>query len=197
VKSVSRPYAPGATPVWTTYTYDALGRTTRIDLPGATGAVTYAYVGNTTTVTDPAGKWKKYTSDALGNLIQVTEPAPEGGTHETYYTYNVLGQMTQVQMPRTINRTVVIQMLRGNPATSSWDWWKDGMDWVTNVTYGPAGELMQMKCPVFSGWYTKTQAFNTRGQLTRLTATNDSGSPANVDLEYRYSPTPTTAASHK
>jgi hypothetical protein len=64
VKSVSRPYAPGATPVWTTYTYDALGRTTRIDPPGATGAVTYVYVGNATTVTDPAGKWKKQTRSA-------------------------------------------------------------------------------------------------------------------------------------
>ncbi|MGE5648368.1 MAG: RHS repeat-associated core domain-containing protein [Acidobacteriota bacterium] len=100
LKRVSRPYKPGDPVYWTTYTYDALGRTTRIDLPGGTGAITYAYAGNTATVSDPAGKWKKYTTDAMGNLIQVTEPAPEGGTHETYYTYNVLNQMTQVWMPR-------------------------------------------------------------------------------------------------
>jgi RHS repeat-associated protein len=99
VKRVSRPYAPGQTPVWTTYTYDALGRTLTITV--ADGSVTsYAYQGNTTTVTDPAGKWKKYTMDAMGNLIQVTEPAPEGGTHETYYAYNVFNQLTNVTMPR-------------------------------------------------------------------------------------------------
>jgi YD repeat-containing protein len=61
---------------WTEYPYDALGRTTRIDLPGGTGATTYAYAGNTVTVTDPAGKWKKYTTDAMGNLVRVTEPLP-------------------------------------------------------------------------------------------------------------------------
>ncbi|MFN8008408.1 MAG: hypothetical protein U0V70_15575 [Terriglobia bacterium] len=33
VKRVSQPYAPGGTVYWTTYTYDGLGRTTRIDLP--------------------------------------------------------------------------------------------------------------------------------------------------------------------
>jgi YD repeat-containing protein len=38
--------------------------------------------------------------DAIGNLIQVTEPAPEGGTHETYYAYNLRSQLTQVTMPR-------------------------------------------------------------------------------------------------
>ncbi len=100
LKQVSQPYAPGGTPVWTTYTYDALGRTVQIALPGGTGTVAYAYQGNTTTVTDAAGKWKTYTRDALGNLVHVTEPAPEGGTHETSYVYNVLNQLTQVSMPR-------------------------------------------------------------------------------------------------
>jgi YD repeat-containing protein len=72
-----------------------MGRTTRVDLPDGSYS-TYAYLGNTTTITDPAGKWKKYTVDAMGRLVQVSEP--EG--HETYYTYNVLGRLTQVSMPR-------------------------------------------------------------------------------------------------
>ena len=55
----------------------------------ADGSVTsYVYQGNTTTIADPAGKWKTYTSDAMGNLIQVTEPAPGSGTYKTTYTYN-------------------------------------------------------------------------------------------------------------
>jgi len=48
----------------------------------ADGSVTrYAYQGNSTTVTDPAGKWKTYTTDAFGNLTVVTEPRPGGGTN--------------------------------------------------------------------------------------------------------------------
>jgi len=56
VKQVSLPHAPNATVYWTTYTYDALGRT--VAVTKADGSVTsYLYQGNTTTITDPAGKW--------------------------------------------------------------------------------------------------------------------------------------------
>jgi hypothetical protein len=68
LKRVSRPYAPGGTVYWTTYAYDALGRTVSITLPGNSGMTTYVYEGNTVKITDPAGKWKKYTTDAMGNL---------------------------------------------------------------------------------------------------------------------------------
>jgi RHS repeat-associated protein len=97
----SQPYVPNGTPVWTTYTYDALGRTVQISAPGGSGTTTYSYQGNTTTVTDPTGKWKTYTKNAVGQMVHVSEPAPEGGTHETTYTANVLNQLTQVSMPRT------------------------------------------------------------------------------------------------
>ena len=79
---------------------DGTNTVTLVTLPDGSIS-TYAYSGNTTTVTDPGGKWKTYTTDALGNLVQVTEPNPQGGAdHQTYYTYNLLGQLTQVQMPR-------------------------------------------------------------------------------------------------
>jgi RHS repeat-associated protein len=98
---VSPPYAPGGTVYWTTSTYDCLGRATTVALPGGTGSTTYLYQGNTTKVTDPAGKWKTFKTDAMSNLIQVTEPNPAGGAnHETYYTYNLVNKLTQVSMPR-------------------------------------------------------------------------------------------------
>jgi len=51
---------------WTTYVYDARGRT--IEMWSRTGSIThYSYAGNVTTVTDPAGKWKKFTYDAQNN----------------------------------------------------------------------------------------------------------------------------------
>jgi YD repeat-containing protein len=73
VKRVSQPYAPGGTVYWTTYTYDALGRTIQVALPNGAGSTTTAYQGNATTATDAAGKWKKYTSNAMGQLIQVAQ----------------------------------------------------------------------------------------------------------------------------
>lgn len=106
VSAVSRPYAPNGAPVFTTYTYDASGRTLSVTLPD--GSVTKTvYQGNTTTITDPvgvanpaAGKWKKQTTDAMGNLTLVTEPNPAGGADWTSYTYNSLNQVTGVSMPR-------------------------------------------------------------------------------------------------
>jgi len=111
VKRVSQPYAPGGTIYWTTYTYDGLGRTTSVSLPGGTGTTSYVYQGNTTTVTDPAGKWKKFTTDAMGNLTKVTEPNPAGGTDlDSNYTYDMFNHLKQVSMTRgstTQNRTFV------------------------------------------------------------------------------------------
>ena len=48
------------------------------------------------TVTEAAGKWKKYTSDALGQLTQVNEPNPAGGSdYVTTHTYDTLGSFSQ------------------------------------------------------------------------------------------------------
>jgi YD repeat-containing protein len=101
VTQVSQPYVPGNTVYWTKYTHDALGRTVSVLSPDGASTTTYAYSGNTTTITDPAGKWKKQTTDAMGNLKQVNEPNPAGGAdYVTTYTYDLLNHLTQVSMPR-------------------------------------------------------------------------------------------------
>jgi YD repeat-containing protein len=101
VKRVSRPRAPGGTVYWTTYNYDAIGRTVSVVQPASSGTTAYAYAGNMVTVTDPAGAWKKYTRNAMGNLVEVKEPNPEGGAdYTTSYQYNALDQLTRVEMPR-------------------------------------------------------------------------------------------------
>jgi RHS repeat-associated protein len=96
----SMPYTPGATPVWTQYTYDGLGRTLTVTAPDNSVTSTYAYQGNVVTVTDAGGKWKKFSMDAFGNLTQVQEPDPALGTVSTNYTYDILNHLTQVSMPR-------------------------------------------------------------------------------------------------
>jgi YD repeat-containing protein len=77
-----------------------MGRTLSVAQPNGSGTTTYAYTGNTVTVTDPAGKWKTMTMDGFGNLVTVVEPNPAGGTFTTSYVYNAFDQLTTVTMPR-------------------------------------------------------------------------------------------------
>jgi uncharacterized protein RhaS with RHS repeats len=65
--------------------------------PDNGSATQYAYQGNSTTVTDQAGKWKTSTVDAFGNATLVTEPNPAGGANlTTSYTYSALNQLLLV-----------------------------------------------------------------------------------------------------
>ncbi|MCC6539427.1 MAG: hypothetical protein IT162_17885, partial [Bryobacterales bacterium] len=101
VKRVSRPYAPGGTVYWTTYTYDSQGRVVNVAQPNNAGTTTYLYQGSTTRVTSPANKWKIHEVDSSGNLVKVTEPNPAGGAdYITNYTYDLKNRLTQVSMPR-------------------------------------------------------------------------------------------------
>jgi RHS repeat-associated protein len=97
----SVPHGPSDTVVWTTYTYDGIGRTLSVLAPDGNSTTTYSYQGNTVTVTDAANKWKKYTTDVLGQVVQMNEPNPAGGSdYVTTYTYDWFGHLTQVSMTR-------------------------------------------------------------------------------------------------
>jgi len=122
----SAPYAPGGTPQWTTYAYDGSGRTVSVTAPD--GSVTrteyLSYYGGTFSnfvrVTDPAGKWKIQQVDAMGNLVNVYEPNPAGGADlVTVYTYNGLGQMTDVSMTRSTGTQTRHFVYTGKDLTSA------------------------------------------------------------------------------
>ena len=101
VTQASQPYAPGGSVYWTKYTYDGLGRTVSVLSSDNASTTTYLYSGNNTTITDPALNWKEQTTDAMGDLTQLTEPNPAGGSnYVTSYTYDVMGHLTNVSMPR-------------------------------------------------------------------------------------------------
>lgn len=101
VAKLSQPYAPSGTVYWTVYTYDGMERTISVVSPDGASTTTTAYSGNTTTITDPAGKWKKQTFGTAGNMIQVNEPNPAGGAdYVTNYTYTLLDRLTTVTITR-------------------------------------------------------------------------------------------------
>ena len=102
----SQPYAPGATPVWTTFTYDGSGRTLTLTAPDGVSTTHYAYEGSYNGVTDPAGKSNTSVVDAFGNLVALWETDPALGNVSTNYTYNALNQLTTVSMTRgTVTQT--------------------------------------------------------------------------------------------
>jgi RHS repeat-associated protein len=96
--------AINSTGLWTTVTYDGLGRTLTTTAPGeSTASSTITYAGTVITVTDQAGKSRRQVADALGRLIRVDEPNSSGalGTvsspnQPTYYTFDVLDNLTEI-----------------------------------------------------------------------------------------------------
>jgi RHS repeat-associated protein len=113
--------APASTDGWTRTTSDLLGRAieaatfTGASLPPITGtnanwtgSTTTAYSANTKTVTDQAGKPRRSVVNALGELQRVDEPNSAGQLgsvdspiQPTFYSYDVLGNLTQVQQNGT------------------------------------------------------------------------------------------------
>src|SRR5262245_48242680 len=115
VSQQSRPYRAGATPLWTTVTYDFLDRLAQTIAPDApnNSIVTRSYnqadppgssgqPGETVKVTDPWGRERWARSDALGRMVEAAEPDPGGdgtlssGALFTTYTYDALDRLVQV-----------------------------------------------------------------------------------------------------
>jgi RHS repeat-associated protein len=82
---------------YASYSYDALGRTTKITQPDGSQVAT-TYSGNCATVTDEAGKARQSCTDALGRVTGVWEdPGPTPHlNYETDYVYDALGNLLKV-----------------------------------------------------------------------------------------------------
>ena len=95
--------------IWTTRTFDVLGRVTAVTMPrgddatpSATTSVQTTYAGEVTTVTDQAGKQRRQIADALGRVMRLDEPTSSGlGTvtapnQPTSYMYDVLDNLVKI-----------------------------------------------------------------------------------------------------
>ncbi len=84
--------ATTTSPLFATYTYDALGRV--LTSANAVGTTTNAYRDWRLTVTDPLSNTKDFYKDAYGNLINVVEHPSSAAT--TTYAWNLLGKLTKI-----------------------------------------------------------------------------------------------------
>ena len=91
----------------TNFTYDALGRVLTAVNPLGTTATDYA--GWEVTVTDPNGNSKTLENDARGHLVRVDEQ--NGATYSTYYSYDPLGNLTQIRDAENNSRTFAYDSL--------------------------------------------------------------------------------------
>jgi len=98
------------------------------------------------------------------------------------YSYNWEGQLTSVSYPGDTSYGYSYDAMgRPNKLTNN------GVDWVKDVTYGPADELTQMKYYYASGfYYAETRSYNNLLQLTNITA-NSPYAYTGVNLTYNYS----------
>jgi RHS repeat-associated protein len=95
--------------IWTTSTFDLLGRTTQTQMPRGddsnptqVNTLSSTYAGEVTTVTDQAGKVRRSLTDAMGRLIRLDEPTTSGlGTvsspnQSTTYDYDLLDNLVKI-----------------------------------------------------------------------------------------------------
>lgn len=94
VHSVSNPYITTNDPTYglTSFSYDGLGRKTKETDSDGVNYQSWQYSGNQVTYTDEVHNQWRQASDAFGRLINVIEP----GSLQTYYTYDVLGNLIKV-----------------------------------------------------------------------------------------------------
>jgi RHS repeat-associated protein len=102
--SVSNPFGPSETPVYTAYQFDPLDRITQTTPPGNTGSNQTTYLAQTITTTDSAGKQHKRYMDAFGRVRQVDEPGQSGGA-PGFGSVSISGIDQSVSVPSGGNAT--------------------------------------------------------------------------------------------
>ncbi|HEY5883209.1 MAG TPA: hypothetical protein VIT88_00895, partial [Pyrinomonadaceae bacterium] len=139
-KQASNPFRPslGEAEVFTTTSYDLLGRITAVTATD-NSVVSTSYSANTVTVTDQASKKRKSVSDALGRLKEVYED-PNGLNYLTSYQYDTLDNLitvTQGTQTRSFSYNSLKQLLSANNPESG----------TTSYQYDDAANLLVKSDP--------------------------------------------------
>ncbi len=129
--------APDASKPKATFTYDAVGRRTRIDYPDSTNSqVSFSDFIKTTT--DQRGKQTRYTNDAYGRLVTVEE-FNSSNTYTTAYQYDVLNNLKQTTDNASNVTTITYDSLSrktgmSDPDMGSWSYTYDLNDNLASQT---------------------------------------------------------------
>lgn len=140
----TQPYVSGESTYWETYAYDLVGRVTSVTGLKDTGTTTtsYAYLGHTTTVTDPRNNTTSTVRDAMGQIVQVTDDSSNSAAY-TYAPFGELASMTDVES----NTTTIDYDARGFKIEMTDPSYGD--DWT--YTYDVYGQLSQQTSPIDQG----------------------------------------------
>ena len=175
----SRPFTGSA--VWTTFTYDDLGRVKTATAPdsGVTGTV---YHGLSVAVTDPLSHVTTIAKNPQGLTATMTDAL----SHNTTYSYDAFGDLVSVTDPSG-NVTSNTYDIRGNRLTSTdpdmgvWHYTYDGLgelvsqtdarSQVTYLSYDLTGRMTQRVEPdLTSNWTYGTTAPSIRHLVTETTS---------------------------
>jgi RHS repeat-associated protein len=161
-------FASTGTPVWTSYSYDALGRISTESRPdsaaaGGIATTSYAYNGLSTTVTNAKSQTKTSVKNALGQIANVTDA--QGNVIS--YQYDAQGNLTQTNAASSV--TKLRYDLRGrkiamqDPSMGSWIYGynafgelvtqRDSLNQTTTLAYDALGRMVKRTEPdLVSDW---------------------------------------------
>jgi len=164
----SNPYVLGGTPVWTSFTYDVLGRVTQQDQPdpdasGGVATTTNAYYALRVLTTNSKGQSKQTFKNSQGQVTQVNDQ----NQSSIVYTYDALGQLIQTNAAGSI--TKIGYNRRGqkasmlDPAMGAWDYrynafgelvsQTDSLGQTVTLTYDVLGRMTKRSEPdLISDW---------------------------------------------
>lgn len=182
VYRTSRPYYSAQSPLWTVYSYDALGRSTVVTSPdGSTAGKTYNGLmtvatnalqqtqttvvnsqGQIVRVTDTQNNTLLYSYDAMGNLTQTTDP--KGNVIKM--TYDILGHKLSMVDP-DLGRQLYTYNGLGQVKQQT-----DAKGNVTTFAYDALGRMLsRAEVDLTSNW-TYDSCASGAGKLCKATANN-------------------------
>lgn len=136
VAAVSAPFYINQTPVWTTMTYDVLGREKEVVAPG-NRVTTTNYFGLITSVVNPLNQTTIVRKNTPGRVVQVTD----NNNKTVNYTYDSNGNLLKTTDPNG-NEITVAYDTYGNKTTST-----DPDMGTYHYVYNTIGELRQQTNP--------------------------------------------------
>jgi RHS repeat-associated protein len=182
VYRTSRPYYSSQTPLWTTFSYDAMGRRTVVTAPDGSTTST-AYNGLTTVATNALQQTQTTVVNSQGQIVSVTDTQ----NNTLRYTYDANGNLTQTTDPmgNAIKMTYDIlgrKLSMTDPDLGAYTYVYNGLGQMTqqtdpkvkrvNFTYDALGRLIARAEPGLQSYWTYDTCAHGIGKVCKATGDN-------------------------